>query len=72
MKLVVITSSCLLFPVIQVIFTVLETDSKHLSEVYTKEDVEKRAEIYYSKPKDILNKEDRDQLMEALIRLNNV
>ena len=58
--------------VIQVIFTLLQTDGKHLSEVYTKENVEEKANIYYSKPKDILKKEDRDQLMEAFIRLNNV
>ncbi|XP_063440842.1 uncharacterized protein LOC134721640 [Mytilus trossulus] len=56
----------------EVIFTVLEIDPKHLSQVYSEDPIDSRATIYYSKPKDFLKKADRDVLMEAMIRLNNI
>lgn len=56
----------------EVIFTLLVTDTKHLSEVCSKPVVNRTAKIYYSKPKDYLKKEDRDTLMEAITRLNNI
>ena len=43
-----------------------------MSEVCSNSVVNRRATIFYSKPKDYLRKEDRDILMEAIIRLNNV
>ncbi|CAC5361441.1 unnamed protein product [Mytilus coruscus] len=56
----------------EVIFTVLEIEPKHLSQVYSEDSVDSRAKIYYSKPKDFLKKADRDVLMEAIMRLNNI
>lgn len=31
-----------------------------------------KATIYYSEPKDLLKKEDRDILVESFVRLNNI
>lgn len=56
----------------EVIFTVLEIDAKHLAQVYSRETVDSKAKIFYSRPMDFLKKKDRDVLMEAIIRLNNV
>lgn len=56
----------------EVIFTVLEIDAKHLSQVFSTDNVDSKSKIFYSKPMDFLKKKDRDVLMEAIIRLNNI
>ncbi|VDI70143.1 Hypothetical predicted protein [Mytilus galloprovincialis] len=61
----------------RVIFTLLKIAGTHLREIMTmsKYDTIKtssKATIYYSEPKDLLKKEDRDILVESFVRLNNI
>ncbi|VDI25334.1 Hypothetical predicted protein [Mytilus galloprovincialis] len=59
----------------EVIFTLLKITSSHLSQLKTKSKTfrqQTEATIYYSEPKDFLWKVDRDNLIEAFIRLNNI
>ncbi|CAG2204203.1 unnamed protein product [Mytilus edulis] len=61
----------------RVIFTLLKIAGTHLREIMTmsKFDTIKtssKATIYYSEPKDLLKKEDRDILVETFVRLNNI
>ncbi|XP_052082026.1 uncharacterized protein LOC127719790 [Mytilus californianus] len=59
----------------EVIFTLLKINSNHLRELKTKSKTvrqDTKATIYYSEPKDLLRKVDRDILIESFIRLNNI
>lgn len=59
----------------EVIFTLLKITSNHLRELKTKSKTvrqDTKAIIYYSEPKDLLRKMDRDILIELFIRLNNI
>ncbi|XP_052065364.1 uncharacterized protein LOC127705150 [Mytilus californianus] len=56
----------------EVIFTLLKILRKHVMQLKEQRDTTLRATIYYSKPKDMLKKEDRDELIEALTRISNV
>lgn len=51
-------------------FTVLEITNIHWRIMEKKMVEGTKATIYYSEPKDILKKKDRDILVEALTRLN--
>ncbi|XP_076106121.1 uncharacterized protein LOC143074658 [Mytilus galloprovincialis] len=55
----------------EVTFTVLEIKTGHLTDVKNKLCEGGQATIFYSKPRDLLLKEDRDVLVEAFTRLNN-
>ncbi|CAG2224113.1 unnamed protein product [Mytilus edulis] len=56
----------------EVIFTLMQIQRKHLMQLKEQKDTDLRATIYYSKPKDLLKKEDRDELFEAFTRLSNI
>ncbi|CAC5379136.1 unnamed protein product [Mytilus coruscus] len=56
----------------EVTFTLLELHGKHLAELRSKDgNIRHKSYIYYSKPRDLLKKEDRDILLESFVRLNN-
>ncbi|XP_063396896.1 uncharacterized protein LOC134681275 isoform X2 [Mytilus trossulus] len=61
----------------RVIFTLLKIAGTHLREIMTMSKCDtiktsSKATIYYSEPKDLLKKEDRDILVESFVRLNNI
>ncbi|XP_076105236.1 uncharacterized protein LOC143073508 [Mytilus galloprovincialis] len=56
----------------EVIFTLMQIHRKHLMQLKEQKDTDLRATIYYSKPKDLFKKEDRDELVEAFTRLSNI
>lgn len=61
----------------RVIFTLLKIAGTHLREIMTMSQFDtiktsSKATIYYSEPKDLLKKEDRDILVETFVRLNNI
>ncbi|XP_052087281.1 uncharacterized protein LOC127724369 isoform X3 [Mytilus californianus] len=56
----------------EVTFTLLELHGKHLAELRSKDgNIRHKSYIYYSKPRNLLKKEDRDILLESFVRLNN-
>lgn len=56
----------------QVIFTVLAINGDHINELMKRQMSDKnKSYIYYSEPKDLLKKEDRDMLIESFVRLSN-
>lgn len=56
----------------EVTLTLLELHGKHLAELRSKDgNIRHKSFIYYSKPRDLLKKEDRDILLESFVRLNN-
>lgn len=50
----------------------MQIQRKHLMQLKEQKDTDLRATIYYSKPKDLFKKEDRDELVEAFTRLSNI
>ncbi|XP_052082025.1 uncharacterized protein LOC127719792 [Mytilus californianus] len=57
----------------EVILTLLEISCDHLQKLESDTDIllDQRGTIYYSKPFDIMDCEDRSVLIDSLIRLNN-
>lgn len=56
----------------EVIFTVLAINGDHINELMKRQMSDKnKSYIYYSEPKDLLKKEDRDMLIESFVRLSN-
>ncbi|CAC5417269.1 unnamed protein product [Mytilus coruscus] len=56
----------------EVIFTLMKIHRKHLMQLKEQRDTISRATIYYSKPKDLLKKKDRDELVEGFTRMGNI
>ncbi|XP_063442818.1 uncharacterized protein LOC134723105 [Mytilus trossulus] len=56
----------------EVIFTLMKIHRKHVMQLKEQRETTLRATIYYSKPKDLLRKEDRDELVEAFTELSNI
>ncbi|CAG2247448.1 unnamed protein product [Mytilus edulis] len=57
----------------KVVFTLLVCSKKHWMEITDTDSVKKGTSfISYSEPKDLLIKEDRDELLESIARLNNI
>ncbi|CAC5426131.1 unnamed protein product [Mytilus coruscus] len=58
----------------EVILTLLEISRDHLQKLESATDIllDQRGTIYYSKPFDIMDCEDRSVLIDSLIRLNNI